>query len=92
MIPESRPMMHTETNLAQGSRGDEAVYWLWKEWANVLRLRNSGVPIVGFTWYSITDQIDWDVALREEQRRAWEKQAAEDTEQRTAPAVATKGG
>lgn len=59
------PVMHTETNLNQGPRGDEAVYWLWKEWANVLRVRNNGVPIVGFTWYSITDQVDWDSALRE---------------------------
>ncbi len=60
------PVMHTETNTWQGPKGDEAVYWLWKEWANVLRLRNSGVPVVGFTWYSLTDQIDWDNALREE--------------------------
>jgi beta-glucosidase/6-phospho-beta-glucosidase/beta-galactosidase len=60
------PVMHTETNLAQGPNGDEAVYWLWKEWANVLRVRNDGVPIVGFTWYSLTDQVDWDTALREE--------------------------
>jgi beta-glucosidase len=60
------PVMHTETNLSEGPRGDEAVYWLWKEWANVLRVRNSGVPIVGFTWYSLTDQVDWDIALREE--------------------------
>ncbi len=59
------PVMHTETNLAQGPRGDEAVYWLWKEWANVLRLRNNGMPIVGFTWYSLVDQTDWDTALRE---------------------------
>ncbi len=60
------PVMHTETNIAQGPRGDEAVYWLWKQWANVLRVRNDGVPIVGFTWYSLTDQIDWDTALREQ--------------------------
>jgi len=59
------PVMHTETNLAQGPKGDEAVYWLWKEWANVLHLRNTGVPMVGFTWYSLTDQVDWDTALRE---------------------------
>jgi beta-glucosidase len=59
------PVMHTETNIAEGPNGDEAVNWLWKEWANVLRVRNSGVPTVGFTWYSLTDQIDWDVALRE---------------------------
>jgi beta-glucosidase len=59
------PVMHTETNLNQGPSGREAVDWLWKEWANVLRVRNDGVPIVGFTWYSLTDQIDWDTALRE---------------------------
>lgn len=59
------PVMHTETNLSQGPKGTEAVAWLRKEWANVLRLRNDGVPIVGFTWYSLTDQVDWDVALRE---------------------------
>jgi hypothetical protein len=41
------------------------VRWLWKEWANVMRVRNDGVPIVGFTWYSLTDQVDWDTALRE---------------------------
>ncbi|HLM20150.1 MAG TPA: hypothetical protein VK390_01330, partial [Propionibacteriaceae bacterium] len=58
------PVMHTETNLVEGPRGDEAVDWLWKQWANVLRVRNNGVPIVGFTWYSLTDQVDWDSALR----------------------------
>src|SRR3954469_11046234 len=63
------PVMHTETNLAQGPVGDEAVNWLWKQWANVLRVRNDGIPIVGFTWYSLTDQIDWDVALREVNNR-----------------------
>ena len=59
------PVMHTETNLWQGPAGDEAVNWLWKEWANVLRVRNDGVPMIGFTWYSLTDQVDWDTALRE---------------------------
>jgi beta-glucosidase len=59
------PVMHTETNIVQGEKGNEAVFWLWKEWANVLRLRNDGVPILGFTWYSLTDQVDWDTALRE---------------------------
>src|SRR5581483_8390699 len=59
------PVMHTETNIREGSTGEEAVNWLWKEWANVLRVRNNGVPIVGFTWYSLTDQVDWDTALRE---------------------------
>jgi hypothetical protein len=63
------PVMHTETNVVQGPQGDEAVYWLWKEWASVLRLRNDGVPILGFTWYSLTDQVDWDTALREQNGR-----------------------
>ena len=60
------PVMHTETNLREGPTGQEAVQWLWKEWANVLRLRNVGIPTVGFTWYSLTDQVDWDTALREQ--------------------------
>jgi beta-glucosidase len=59
------PVMHTETNINEGPNGDEAVNWLWKEWANVIRVRNDGLPIVGFTWYSLTDQVDWDTALRE---------------------------
>ncbi len=57
------PVMHTETNKVEGPNGTDAVDWLWKEWANVLRVRNDGVPIVGFTWYSLTDQVDWDSAL-----------------------------
>ncbi len=63
------PVMHTETNLQQGPHGDEAVKWLWKEWTNVIRVRNDGVPIVGFTWYSLTDQVDWDTALCENNGR-----------------------
>jgi hypothetical protein len=57
------PLMHTETNVRE-EQG--AVQWLWKEWNCMLRLREDGVPIVGFTWYSLTDQIDWDIALRED--------------------------
>jgi beta-glucosidase/6-phospho-beta-glucosidase/beta-galactosidase len=60
------PVMHTETNRTEGPNGDEAVYWLQKEFANVRRIRDHmGVPIIGFTWYSLTDQVDWDSALRE---------------------------
>ena len=65
----SLPVMHTETNKREGPAGDEAVLWLWKEWANVLRVRNVGIPTVGFTWYSLTDQMDWDTALRERNDR-----------------------
>jgi beta-glucosidase len=60
------PVMHTETNLVDSPDGTAAVDWLHKEWANVLWVRNVGIPILGFTWYSITDQVDWDSALRED--------------------------
>lgn len=60
------PVMHTETNLQDA---DRAPAWLWKEWANMVRLKEDGVPIVGFTWYSLTDQVDWDTALREDNGR-----------------------
>jgi beta-glucosidase/6-phospho-beta-glucosidase/beta-galactosidase len=55
------PVMHTETNLRDAERAPE---WLRKEWMNMFRLREDGVPIIGFTWYSLLDQVDWDVALR----------------------------
>lgn len=60
------PVMHTETNLADAER---APGWLWKEWANMVRLKRDGVPIIGFTWYSLIDQVDWDTALREDNGR-----------------------
>jgi beta-glucosidase/6-phospho-beta-glucosidase/beta-galactosidase len=60
------PVMHTETNVQDAER---APNWLWKEWANVHRLHQDGVPILGFTWYSLTDQVDWDTALREDAGR-----------------------
>ena len=54
------PIMHTETNIAEPF----SVHWLKKQWANVYRLMQDGVPIIGFTWYSLIDQVDWDSALR----------------------------
>ena len=60
------PVMHTETNRKIAA---DAPAWLWKEWSNVLRLKSDGVPILGFTWYSLLDQTDWDTALREVNHR-----------------------
>jgi beta-glucosidase/6-phospho-beta-glucosidase/beta-galactosidase len=56
------PVMHTETNLPDSLKSPA---WLWKEWANIIRLKQDGVPIIGFTWYSLTDQVDWDTGLCE---------------------------
>ena len=55
-----KPVMHTETNVFDA---DAAPSWLWKQWMNVLQMRSDGVPVLGFTWYSLIDQIDWDIAL-----------------------------
>ena len=52
-------MLHTETNRA----AKHAVEWLWKEWMNLLRLREDGVPIIGFTWFGLVDMKDWNTAL-----------------------------
>ncbi|CAM3634848.1 family 1 glycosylhydrolase [Deinococcus saxicola] len=57
-----KPVFHTETNTADL---EQAPTWLWKQWLNVLRMRQEGTPVVGFTWYSLTDQIDWDIELAE---------------------------
>ena len=55
-----RPMMHTETNKMDAAG---APRWLWRQWHNVQLLRKSGVPLVGFTWYSLVDQVDWSIAM-----------------------------
>jgi beta-glucosidase/6-phospho-beta-glucosidase/beta-galactosidase len=60
------PMMHTETNMLEAGQGPA---WLWKQWINLLRLHEDGVPVLGFTWYSLTDQVDWDIALAEKRGR-----------------------
>ncbi|MBC8154287.1 MAG: glycoside hydrolase family 1 protein, partial [Bacteroidetes bacterium] len=61
-----KPVMHTETNVFEAK---DAPMWLWKQWMNILQLRKHGVPVLGFTWYSLIDQIDWDTALAEENNR-----------------------
>jgi beta-glucosidase len=58
------PLMHTETNRDEGPAGDEASSWLRRQWSMMLSLMHTGVPVVGFTWYSLTDQVDWDDSLR----------------------------
>ncbi|HZN65140.1 MAG TPA: family 1 glycosylhydrolase [Tepidisphaeraceae bacterium] len=61
-----KPVMHTETSTPFP---DENPRWLWKQWTNVLRMRRDGIPVLGFTWYSLTDQVDWDTQLAEKHGR-----------------------
>jgi hypothetical protein len=54
------PFMLAETNRT----AELAVDWLHELWADGLALRAEGRPFVGFCWYSLQDQVDWDVCLR----------------------------
>jgi beta-glucosidase len=56
------PLFHCETNRVDR----HAVGWLDEQWRDMVQLHDDGIPIRGFTWYSLTDQIDWQYALREE--------------------------
>lgn len=57
-----RPLFHCETNRVSRL----AVDWLARQWEDIVALRAMGIPVTGFTWYSLTDQIDWQHALRVE--------------------------
>jgi beta-glucosidase/6-phospho-beta-glucosidase/beta-galactosidase len=56
------PLFHCETNRVS----NHAVDWLSGQWDDITALRRAGVPVMGFTWFSLTDQIDWQYALRVE--------------------------
>ena len=56
------PLFHCETNRVSRL----AVDWLGSQWNDVMALRADGIPVHGFTWYSLTDQVDWQHALRVE--------------------------
>jgi beta-glucosidase len=60
------PLMYTETNCDDDAAGKDASDWLRRQWVMVRSLAHFKVPMLGFTWYSLTDQIDWDVELREQ--------------------------
>lgn len=57
-----KPLMHTETNVFDP---EAAPGWLWKQWISILRMRQDRMPVLGFTWYSLVDQVDWDIGLAE---------------------------
>ncbi len=60
-----RPVMHTETNNI-GTGEDEGPRWLWKQFLNMRLMHSEGIPVLGFTWFSLIDQMDWDVGLADE--------------------------
>ncbi len=57
-----KPMMLTETNAVKPEDGPA---WLWKTWHNLSLLREEGIPVIGYTWFSFQNQVDWDILLQE---------------------------
>src|SRR5436190_12249448 len=55
------PVWLAETNAPE----DEAVGWFTELWNETVQLFDAGVPVEGFCWYSLTDQVDWDTCLRQ---------------------------
>ena len=43
-------------------RADPAT-WLERTWGQAHHLRHRGVPVIGYTWYSLTDQVDWNIGI-----------------------------
>lgn len=54
-----RPVMLAETNRVS----ELATEWLRDTWNDLVAAERSGVPIAGYCWYSLTDQVDWDSCL-----------------------------
>ncbi|HVF10856.1 MAG TPA: family 1 glycosylhydrolase [Abditibacteriaceae bacterium] len=56
-----RPLMIAETSVT----GSEEERGLWLEYTlfEVRRLREAGIPVVGYTWWPVMDHLDWDGAL-----------------------------
>lgn len=55
-----KPLFHCETNRVSRF----AVDWLADQWSDIEALQARGIPVTGFTWFSLTDQIDWQHVLR----------------------------
>jgi beta-glucosidase len=55
------PMFLAETN----REASAAPAWLSSVWNDTVSLVEAGLPMRGFCWYSLTDQVDWDTMLAE---------------------------
>jgi beta-glucosidase/6-phospho-beta-glucosidase/beta-galactosidase/glycosyltransferase involved in cell wall biosynthesis len=55
------PMMLTETSIEGASMNREI--WFEQMVDQITDLRSEGIPLTGFIWWPLLDQIDWDGAL-----------------------------
>jgi glycosyltransferase involved in cell wall biosynthesis len=65
----SVPMLIAETGLS----GDDAekVWCLEHSVSEVRRLREEGIPVLGYAWSTLTDRIDWDSTMPEDSGRIY---------------------
>lgn len=53
------PILHTETNFADVLSAE----WGTIQLLELVQLHNLEIPVLGFTWYSLMDQFNWDTRL-----------------------------
>ena len=58
-----RPIMLTETDYC--GQNDDKVLYMQYGVQEIRRLRESGVPVLGYTWWPALDHLNWDKALKE---------------------------
>lgn len=57
------PIMITETDAH--STVEDRIAWLEGTVAEMLGLRDEGIPVLGYCWWPLVDHIDWDTGLAE---------------------------
>lgn len=54
------PLLHTETNFVDYLSAE----WGLTQLLELAQLQNYDIPLLGFTWYSLMDQYNWDTRLK----------------------------
>jgi beta-glucosidase/6-phospho-beta-glucosidase/beta-galactosidase len=54
------PLLHTETNMANA----ESSGWAKQQLLEMAQLAKSGIPVLGFNWYSLLDQFGWENGMQ----------------------------
>lgn len=55
------PLMITETSACGNDHAK--IEWLEQMTADIRKLREEGIPVIGFTWWPLVDHLDWDGAM-----------------------------
>jgi beta-glucosidase/6-phospho-beta-glucosidase/beta-galactosidase len=63
------PIVITETSLV--GTPEQKIAWLRDSEAEVLALREEGVPVIGYTWFPFLDLVDWLYRFDSEPVDAW---------------------